>query len=239
MSTTISTNLFGRFWCIGLGVMAILGIVGGLAIGYPWTSSIPTEVFDRAVASRITFARPMKIRSGPTALTAGLSAATAWLFSVQIQLDFASVAAVGPVPEAQALGHLVSKVPLPERKSSAHLMSAGSWTAIAAVRTPTACQWSSSRLGVPIGREETADIGLVARSLQSFARLNGASLVLTRYAADFPPKAYAIAVTTVALAAGAIRALNHGMLVFNDVPSVCAGLRAKTAWQCNGLVKPH
>ncbi len=98
-------------------------------------------------------------------------------------------------------------------------------------------------MGVPISRQETADIGLVARSLQWFARLNGASLVLTRYASDFPPKAYAIAVTTVALAPGAIRALNHGMLVFDDVPSVWAGLRAKTAGQCNGLtvlwVKPH
>ncbi len=138
MSTTFSTNLFGRFRRIGLGVVALVGIVGGLAIGYPWTSTIPTKVFDRVVASRITSPRPMKIRSGPTARTAGLSAATAWLFSVQIPLDFASVAALGSVPEAQALGHLVSKVPLPERKSPAHLMSAGSRTAIAAVRTPTA-----------------------------------------------------------------------------------------------------
>lgn len=139
MPTQIPANLYGRFRRIGLGLLAVLGIVAGLAIGYPSTSTIPTKVFDRSVAGQITFPRPMKILSGPTPQTAGWTANIVpagvqhpavyvnALFSSQIRLDLASVA--------------------PGAQSSVHLMSVGSWTAIAAVRTPTAWQWSSPDWG--------------------------------------------------------------------------------------------
>ncbi len=234
MPIKFSANLSEQLRSIGLGLLAGLSILVGLAIWYPSTNTIPTKVFDHAVADQITFPRPVKVLSGPTPQTAGLTASIVpagvkhpvvyvnALFAAEIQLDLASV-----VTGARA---------------SAHLMSVGAWTAIAAVRTPTVWQWTSTTLGTPVSRQQTVDIRLVARSLQSSARENGANAESTRYAADFPSTVRAIAITTVALGPGAVHDLNDGLLVFSNVPSVCAGLTAQPALQCNGLtvlwVKP-